>query len=161
MALDRTRLRWNGWGNADVTAPLSGQQESFVLRELTRLLGGKLGDASSAAAIDDATLPPSQLPEDARAALADAVGESQLRTDDQERAIHAAGKSLPDLLRIRGGQLASAPDAVVYPLDASAVAATLKVAQAQVVGRPFWRWHQCCRWRTASARRRSSERRDS
>ena len=32
MALDRTGLRWNGWGKTDVSTPLAGQQESFVGR---------------------------------------------------------------------------------------------------------------------------------
>jgi len=129
MTLDRGKLRWNGWGNTDVSAPLEGHQESYVLQELAGLLGGKLGDRSDAVAITDVTLPASQLSDDARAALAAAVGEAELHTDDADRAIHAAGKSLPDLLRMRTGQLATAPDAVVYPSDAQGVAAILRVSR--------------------------------
>lgn len=129
MAMDRTRLRWNGWGKSDVSAPLTGQQESFVLRQLTERLGGKLGTPSNPVSIIDVKLPISQLSDDARSALFDAVGEAQVHTDDHERAIHAAGKSLPDLLRVRTGHLDQAPDAVVYPLDSGAVAATLRAAR--------------------------------
>jgi alkyldihydroxyacetonephosphate synthase len=128
MAMDRTQLRWNGWGKTDVAAPLQGSQEDFVLAELANRLGGKLGDRSTPAALSDATLPDPQLTDEARNALAAAVGDKQLHTDNIERAIHAAGKSLPDLLRVRSGQLTSAPDAVVYPLDSQAVAATLRAA---------------------------------
>lgn len=138
MVLDRARLRWNGWGNIDVAAPLQGSQESFVLAELASRLGGKLGDSSTPAAISDVTLPDPQLTDAGRAALSAAVGDEQLHCDSTERAIHAAGKSLPDLLRVRTGQLTSAPDAVVYPLDSQAVAATLRAAcQHHIAVVPF------------------------
>lgn len=129
MVVDRSRLRWNGWGFADVAAPIKPAQEPFVLAALAERLGGKLGLATVPVPLADVTLPPSRLSPAARSALSDAVGAAQLHLDDAERAIHAAGKSLPDLLRVRGGRLDSAPDAVVYPLDAEAVARVLAVAQ--------------------------------
>lgn len=128
MAIDRTRLRWNGWGNLDVAAPLSGPQEQVVLQQLAARLGGQLGKASKAAALPDVTLPTSRLTDDAHTALAQAVGAENIHTDDAQRAIHAAGKSLPDLLRLRTGKISTAPDVVVYPADVDAVAATLRVA---------------------------------
>jgi len=129
MAIDRTRLRWNGWGFAEVEAPVKPHQEPLVLEELARRLGGRLGEPSLPVPLAGVTLPPSQLSEPARAALSDAVGSSQVHNDDAERAIHAAGKSLPDLLRVRSGQLDSAPDVVVYPRDTVAVAKVLAVAR--------------------------------
>jgi len=44
---------------------------------------------------------------------------------------HAAGKSLPDLLRLRSGRVPRAPDAVVFPRDADGVAAVLRLAAAE------------------------------
>ena len=43
------------------------------------------------------------------------LGADRIREDKYERAFHARGRSYHDLLRLRAGDLASAPDAVVYP----------------------------------------------
>ena len=49
-------------------------------------------------------------------------------TDDDSRRLRTRGKSTPDLLRARSGDLADAPDAVVRPGDADEVAAVLAIA---------------------------------
>ena len=49
-------------------------------------------------------------------------------TDDETRRLRTRGKSTPDLLRARAGDLADAPDAVVRPADADEVQALLEVA---------------------------------
>jgi alkyldihydroxyacetonephosphate synthase len=108
---------------------LQASQEQFLLAELARRLGGKLGDRSTAAAIADVRLPESQLSDPAFQALVAAVGANQISRDPFERAVHSCGKSLPDLLRARGGELAFAPDAVVYPLNCAAVADVLRAAR--------------------------------
>jgi alkyldihydroxyacetonephosphate synthase len=56
-----------------------------------------------------------------------------VRTSDRERAQHAAGKSFADLIRTRAGRLDRAPDAVIYPGDADAVAAALRVARERAL----------------------------
>ena len=48
-----------------------------------------------------------------------------MRDDRLTRVTHAAGKSYPDLLRMRSGSLEHAPDAVVYPADADEVRTVL------------------------------------
>src|SRR5690606_40800706 len=50
-------------------------------------------------------------------------------SDDYERAFHARGQSYHDLIRLRAGDVASAPDLVVYPL-ADQVQAILAWAQS-------------------------------
>ena len=60
-------------------------------------------------------LPAPALPADLLAALADAVGEAYVSTDDDLRRQRTRGKSTPDLLRARAGDLTDAPDAVVRP----------------------------------------------
>ena len=43
------------------------------------------------------------------------VGAEHVLVDDETRALRTRGKSTPDLLRARAGDLADAPDAVVRP----------------------------------------------
>ncbi len=79
------------------------------------------------------TLSPSRLPADVRLALDAAVGAEHVRTDDDTRLVHAAGKSYLDLLRVRRGGALDAPDAVVLPGSPAEVAAVLQVCAAAAV----------------------------
>jgi alkyldihydroxyacetonephosphate synthase len=56
------------------------------------------------------------------------VGAEHVRTDVATRALRTRGKSTPDLLRARAGDLADAPDAVVRPADRSEVEAVVAFA---------------------------------
>ena len=78
-------------------------------------------------------LPPSALGEDARRALEAAVGEGAVRTDQAARVLHAAGKSYPDLVRLRAGEPDGAPDAVVLPADHGQVRAVLEACAREGV----------------------------
>jgi alkyldihydroxyacetonephosphate synthase len=62
-----------------------------------------------------AELPACVLPEQARAALAAALGAERVSTDHLARVGHTRGWSTPDLLKLRRGDASDAPDAVVYP----------------------------------------------
>ena len=57
--------------------------------------------------------------------LRDLVGAEHVLTDDATRTLRTRGKSTPDLLRARAGDLADAPDAVVRPLGHAEVAEVL------------------------------------
>ena len=74
----------------------------------------------------------------ARARLAAVVGEEHVRDDRAARVEHAAGRSYPDLVRLRSGRPAAAPDAVVAPGVADEVRALLAAcAAARVAVVPF------------------------
>ncbi len=60
--------------------------------------------------------------------LRELLGSAQVLTDDDTRRLRTRGKSTPDLLRARAGDLADAPDAVVRPGDHDDVAAVLEYA---------------------------------
>ncbi len=79
---------------------------------------------------DDApvALPPVRLPAAALRDLADLLGAEHVHTDDETRRLRTRGKSTPDLLRARAGDLTDAPDVVVRPADADAVQGVLGVA---------------------------------
>ena len=73
-----------------------------------------------------------------RAALARAVGEAHVRSDDAIRLLRAAGKSYLDLLALRAGDAGEAPDVVVTPGSADEVAAVLRAcAEAGAAVVPF------------------------
>jgi alkyldihydroxyacetonephosphate synthase len=79
---------------------------------------------------DDApvTLPAVGLGLDVLDDFADVLGAEHVLTDDRSRRLRTRGKSTPDLLRARAGDLTDAPDAVLRPGDAEQVQAVLEVA---------------------------------
>lgn len=66
-------------------------------------------------AVDGAVPPPGALADDLLSDLRRLVGAEHVLTDDATRALRTRGKSTPDLLRARAGDLSDAPDAVVRP----------------------------------------------
>ncbi len=130
MSVARDRLRWNGWGRLGESLAMSPARREALLRSLGELFGRELRPAVEPVALDEVTLAPSRIDDATRRSLRAACGDEGVRTSHFERLTHAAGKSLPDLLRLRRGELTGAPDAVVYPPDEGAVAAVLRVAAA-------------------------------
>jgi len=131
MSVDRDILRWNGWGRRADSMELGPARRSAVLSALAERFGAPLVAGPSAQPLEAVTMPQTRLTPVARAALEAAVGAHNVHTDAKKRAQHAAGKSFPDLLRLRTGQLERAPDAVVCPESIEAVAAALRVAEAE------------------------------
>lgn len=113
-------MLWSGWGDPAKAAPLPEE----VVGLLRDLLGVRPADAP-AKALAAVTPGPSRLTEAAGAALVAAVGEAHVHGDDETRVRHTRGKSTPDLLRIRAGEVGDAPDAVVLPADHDEVLAVL------------------------------------
>jgi alkyldihydroxyacetonephosphate synthase len=129
MVLDRDQLRWNGWGWKHESFEMSDARRDALVQTLSARLGVTLTRLAAAVPISAVELPPTRLAEGPRAALEQAVGKEQVRLDAPERAYHAAGKSLADLLRVRTGKLERAPDAVVYPTSVEEVTQVLAVAR--------------------------------
>ncbi|MCW2640840.1 MAG: alkyldihydroxyacetonephosphate synthase [Dactylosporangium sp.] len=92
------------------------------------LLASALGVREPRPPVEAITLPPRALPERVVRALREVC--AQVRTDDQARLSHAAGMSTVDLLRLRAGDAADAPDAVVVPADHDEVVAVLATCAA-------------------------------
>ncbi|MEU9216638.1 FAD-binding oxidoreductase [Streptomyces sp. NPDC048376] len=105
-------MLWNGWGDPARATPLP-DTVTGLLREL-------LGVAPREAAplpLEEIDVPESPLGPDARRALEAAVGQraGDARTDAESRIRHTRGKSTPDLLRMRTGDVTDTPAAVVLP----------------------------------------------
>jgi alkyldihydroxyacetonephosphate synthase len=86
----------------------------------------------------DVRLSDSRLPAAAAGRLRDALGPDHVTDDREQRVLHAAGKSYPDLIRMRKGDAEAAPDAVLFPGSHDEVAAVLEIcAEESVAVVPF------------------------
>ncbi len=82
-------------------------------------LGIEPGDASEPVALEQVELPAARpIPDAVRTAAG-----GELLSGDEDRIRRAAGRSYPDLVRLRTGKLELAPDAVAVPSSAEQVAA--------------------------------------
>jgi alkyldihydroxyacetonephosphate synthase len=88
--------------------------------------------------LEAVSLPESRLDGSVLSRLRSSVGAEHVRVDRVDRIGHAAGKSYPDLVRMRAGDGSGAPDAVLFPGSADEVHAVLDVcSEAGVAVVPF------------------------
>jgi len=104
------------WGDPAQAAPLS---DSF--RQLVETIFG----IDEQPVVEHAALPEPRLSADVLQSLRAQLGEDAVVTDDDVRRLRTRGKSTPDLLRARSGDLTDAPDAVVRPSSHEDVEAIL------------------------------------
>jgi alkyldihydroxyacetonephosphate synthase len=121
---------WTSWGETQPT----------LTSRMKRLLRDEIGATTPAppAPIEQARLQPSDLPPETRTRLEEALGAAAVLVDDPARAIHAGGQSYADLVRRRSGDAGDAPDAVLLPVDAAAVAAVLRICTEDRVAVVPW-----------------------
>ncbi len=129
----REQVYW-GWGEPGA-GPVMGESAAALLRDALGVPGEVI---SPPVAADAVRLRPAADAPALRAALAGAVGEAHVRSDDAIRLLRAAGKSYLDLLALRAGDAGEAPDVVVAPGSADEVAAVLRAcAEAGAAVVPF------------------------
>ncbi|MGA7713365.1 MAG: FAD-binding oxidoreductase [Rhizomicrobium sp.] len=126
MSIDRTKIRWNGWGWAAHKDELAANEAVWTW--LAAEVGMPALLATLARPLEELSLPDSKLNVADHDALSKIVGADRVREDKYERAFHALGRSYYDLLRLRAGDLTSAPDAVIYPRGTEEVLALLALA---------------------------------
>lgn len=131
MALKREEQRWNGWGFSDRGFGLSEARTRALVASLAQRLNVHFSAPAPAATLASVQLPASRVSAKALHALRTLLAPARVHTGPEQRIYHAAGKSLPDLLRLRSGKLDRAPDVVVYPTSSAEVAAVLACAEAQ------------------------------
>ena len=112
------------WGDPAAAADLPE-----AARGLIELAFG-LAETPAAASV---TVPPTGLSDELVDSLRHVLGAEHVLTDDETRRLRTRGKSTPDLLRARAGDLSDAPDAVVRPGSHADVAAVLAWAVAHHV----------------------------
>lgn len=124
--MDRKKIRWNGWGWVEAHDDVSGRPELWAW--LARELGMPSLLATPARKLEEITLPESRLRDEERGKFIAMLGAEQVRADDYERAFHALGRSYHDVLRLRAGDLSTAPDIVLYARNQADVLAVLSYA---------------------------------
>jgi alkyldihydroxyacetonephosphate synthase len=117
-------MKWWGWGDPGRRLDLP----SAAVAALREELGVEAEDAAEPVALEQVSLPEAR-------PIPDAVGSAagDVLTGKEERLRRAAGRSYPDLIRLRSGGLEWAPDAILRPPDASAVDAVLAACAANGV----------------------------
>ncbi|MCW7942834.1 alkyldihydroxyacetonephosphate synthase [Streptomyces hygroscopicus] len=115
-------MLWSGWGDPARATKLP----DTVIGLLRDMLGVK-PRSTEPVALENITVPEPPLDSTVHRALIDAVGgEAHVRTDAEARIRHTRGKSTPDLLRIRDGDVQDLPAAVVLPASHDEVLAVLR-----------------------------------
>lgn len=118
--------KWWGWGALDKQYPLDAKPEAWPY--LKARLGMTEDVERAPVALEDIQIPQSRLEQAAVDALVEAVGQMNFSRAGQDRLMHAYGKGYKDLVRLRAGTIANAPDAVVYPNQEAQVEAVLRLA---------------------------------
>ncbi|WP_238423443.1 FAD-binding oxidoreductase [Gordonia sp. 'Campus'] len=97
--------------------------------ELPAAAAALAGGAESDRGVDPAAVAPpeSRIGDELRAEIASVVGAEHVSAADDVRVQHTRGYSTPDLLRLRAGDAADAPDVVVYPGDHDEVVSILEL----------------------------------
>ncbi len=111
MGYTRDELRWNGWGLRAQGFDLGGN-DAKVWALLSETVGLSSLPDTPAKPLPQCSLPASRLDDATLARLGEVCA---IATDELERAAHALGRSYPDLIRLRAGELSSAPDVVAFP----------------------------------------------
>jgi alkyldihydroxyacetonephosphate synthase len=117
-------VKWNGWGDPEKRAELRpGALE--MLRE-------RVGEAEPAASVgfEDVKV---KRRRGVRDAVLSAAGEATASTERDARIRNAVGRSYPDLVRLRTGELGETPDAVITPADEAGVEAVIAACASEGV----------------------------
>jgi alkyldihydroxyacetonephosphate synthase len=133
MAISRPRkpypeMSWWGWGD-----PASVPALPDSLRALLSQALGVSGRVERPRSIDAIALAPSRIDGKLADRLKDIVGAEHVLADHESRVRHLRGKSTPDLLRLRAGDGAGAPDLVLCPESHEHVLALLRICSEERV----------------------------
>jgi alkyldihydroxyacetonephosphate synthase len=135
------RVDDDGSGDGDLALVPDPDLAHALPKGARRYLSRELGwspRATPPVPVAEISLAPSRLPDTARSALTELLGEENVHTDRASRLKRAGGKSYLDLLRRREGDATDAPDAVVTPGTTEETAALLAAcASLGVVVVPF------------------------
>ncbi|MBW9214045.1 FAD-binding oxidoreductase [Mumia sp. zg.B53] len=131
LALPVVEFAPDRWGN-----PAHATGLSPATKEALDALGVR--PRSVAVAPEDVVLPGPAVPASARTALEAAVGAAYVSDEEMDRLRHTRGWSTPDILRMRAGDVADAPDLVVRPGSHDEVVRVLQVcSEAGVAVVPY------------------------
>lgn len=127
---DVKHMKWWGWGLDGVGFHHEDKPgfAPFVLEAVG--LDLKTAQTAVEPSFAELTVPKSKASAAFVKTLVGIVGAEHATTDDMARVIHTYGKSLRDLVRIRGNMILRSPDVVVYPADEAEVQSIVDAAIA-------------------------------
>jgi hypothetical protein len=106
--------KWWGWGAEGTEFSFADKPKfaPFVLSVLGVDVRKPAPRVRDFASLD---VPPRSSPRNCVRPLSSALGDEFVIDDDELRVVHAFGRGVRDLVRVRRGQLGRVPDVVVYP----------------------------------------------
>jgi alkyldihydroxyacetonephosphate synthase len=135
---DVQHMKWWGWGLEGVAFHHEDKPgfAPFILEQLALDLHAVA--PTGMPSFDKVTVEKSLITPAFSKTLSDIVGADFVTTDKMERVVHAYGKSLRDLVRIRANQIERTPDVVVYPATEAEIQQIVDAAvKADAVLIPF------------------------
>jgi alkyldihydroxyacetonephosphate synthase len=103
-------MRWWGWGDTTYPPGLPAHAIAFL-----RATVGVAARPCPPVALENVKIDSPSIYPGTLAALREILGTEHVREDHGDRVLHAAGKGYIDLVRMRCGRPAGAPDAVLHP----------------------------------------------
>src|SRR5215510_11179117 len=107
-------MKWWGWGEEGVSFRYD-DKPAFAAFVKTAIGIDVTKGPAAVADLDSLPVTSSLAPQTLRAALRAVVGSDNLKDDPLDRVVHAYGKGLRDLVRVRSGDLGRPPDLILYP----------------------------------------------
>src|ERR1041385_6355356 len=130
-------MKWWGWGDEGVSFR-HDDKPAFADFVKAAIDIDVVKGPAPVASLDTLPIPSPLAPPQLQASLEAVAGCGNLRNDPLDRIVHAYGKGLRDLVRIRRGDWGRLPDLVVYPGSEEEVAGIVKAAlSANAVVIPF------------------------
>jgi len=130
-------MKWWGWGEDGISFRQDDKPE-FAAFVKSAIDIDVTKPSVAVADLNSLPIPSSMASPLLRASLESIVGADNFKDDALERVVHAYGKGLRDLVRVRRGDLGRLPDLVVYPASEVEVAGIVRIAlSANAVVIPF------------------------
>ncbi|MGO4957491.1 FAD-binding oxidoreductase [Luteococcus sp. Sow4_B9] len=121
--------KWWGWGPEDgIRYAIEDKPKFPAFAKQVMDLDLSQAQVIPDPSFDDLDVPSSQASDEVLTELRTIVGQGNVITDDELRVVHAFGKGVRDLVRVRRGQLGRVPDVVVYPGSEDEVMAVMAAA---------------------------------
>ena len=137
MSYEPKHMKWWGWGDFEVGFDAAGHPGFWPYAKAVLGIEGD-GPGAAPVALEDVLLPEQILNTRFLSEVKSVLDAGQVCDSRLERMIHAYGKGLRDLFRMRRGWAEGAPDLVIYPESEEDVLAVLRAAaRHDVVVIPF------------------------
>ncbi len=124
-------MKWWGWGDPKLSFPMA--DKPLLWPWIRETLGIKEERLTPSIRREGIRLPAPRVNAGFTAGLKSVLRPDQIASDEEERLLHSYGKSYPDLVRVRRGEVERAPDLVCSPDSHEQVEALVQLAHTHDV----------------------------